>query len=80
MAKSLGLTIGVENHLDFTVEELHDLIRSDGHRRDGGDGPVSTDSGVGGETIKKLAGPLISQSCCPWSARYRVFDWASFEE
>ncbi len=28
LAKSLGLTIGVENHLDFTVEELHDLIRS----------------------------------------------------
>jgi 3-oxoisoapionate decarboxylase len=28
LAKSLGLTIGVENHLDFTVEELHDLIRN----------------------------------------------------
>jgi sugar phosphate isomerase/epimerase len=27
LAKSLGLTIGVENHLDFTVEELRDLIR-----------------------------------------------------
>lgn len=27
MAKSLGLTIGVENPLDFTVEELRDLIR-----------------------------------------------------
>jgi sugar phosphate isomerase/epimerase len=26
-AKSLGLTIGVENHLDFTVEELRDLVR-----------------------------------------------------
>jgi hypothetical protein len=27
LAKSLGLTIGVENHLDFTVEELRDLIQ-----------------------------------------------------
>jgi sugar phosphate isomerase/epimerase len=27
LAKSLGLTIGVENHLDFTVEELRDLIK-----------------------------------------------------
>jgi sugar phosphate isomerase/epimerase len=27
LANSLGLTIGVENHLDFTVEELRDLIR-----------------------------------------------------
>ena len=27
VAKSLKLTIGVENHLDFTVEELRDLIR-----------------------------------------------------
>ena len=27
LAKSLGLTIGVENHLDFSVEELHDLIK-----------------------------------------------------
>ena len=27
LAKSLGITIGVENHLDFTVEELRDLIR-----------------------------------------------------
>ncbi len=27
VAQSLGLTIGVENHLDFTVEELDDLIR-----------------------------------------------------
>lgn len=27
LAKSLGVTIGVENHLDFTVEELRDLIR-----------------------------------------------------
>ena len=26
LAKSLGLKIGVENHLDFTVEELRDLI------------------------------------------------------
>jgi sugar phosphate isomerase/epimerase len=26
LAKSLGLTIGVENHLDFSVEELRDLI------------------------------------------------------
>jgi sugar phosphate isomerase/epimerase len=27
LAKSLGVTIGVENHLDFTVEELRDLIK-----------------------------------------------------
>jgi len=27
LAKSLGLTIGVENHLDFTVEELRDMIK-----------------------------------------------------
>ena len=27
LAKSLGLTIGVENHLDFSVEELRDLIK-----------------------------------------------------
>ncbi len=27
LAKSLGIKIGVENHLDFTVEELRDLIR-----------------------------------------------------
>ena len=27
LAKSLGLIIGVENHLDFTVEELRDLIK-----------------------------------------------------
>jgi len=26
-AKPLGLTVGVENHLDFTIEELRDLIR-----------------------------------------------------
>ena len=28
LAKSLGLTIAVEDHLDFTVEELRDLIKS----------------------------------------------------
>ena len=27
LAKSLGITIGVENHLDFSVAELRDLIR-----------------------------------------------------
>ena len=27
LAKSLGLTIGVENHLDFSIEELRDLIK-----------------------------------------------------
>jgi sugar phosphate isomerase/epimerase len=27
LAKSLGITIGVENHLDFSVEELRDLIK-----------------------------------------------------
>lgn len=27
LAKSLGVTIGVENHLDFSVEELRDLVR-----------------------------------------------------
>ena len=27
LAKSLGVTIGVENHLDFTVEELRDMIQ-----------------------------------------------------
>ena len=27
LARSLGLTIGVENHLDFNVEELRDLIK-----------------------------------------------------
>ena len=27
-AKSLGLAVGVENHLDFSVEELRDLIKS----------------------------------------------------
>lgn len=27
LAKSLGVKIGVENHLDFTVEELRDLIK-----------------------------------------------------
>ena len=26
-AKELGLTIGIENHLDFTIEELRDLVR-----------------------------------------------------
>ena len=28
LAKSLGLTVAVENHLDFSVEELRDLIKS----------------------------------------------------
>jgi sugar phosphate isomerase/epimerase len=28
LAKSLGVTIGVENHLDFSVQELRDLITS----------------------------------------------------
>jgi sugar phosphate isomerase/epimerase len=27
LAKSLGLAIGVENHLDFSVEELRDLVK-----------------------------------------------------
>jgi len=27
-ARPLGITIGVENHLDFTIEELRDLIKS----------------------------------------------------
>ncbi|NOZ21479.1 MAG: sugar phosphate isomerase/epimerase [Planctomycetes bacterium] len=27
IAKPLGVTIGVENHLDFTIQELHDLIK-----------------------------------------------------
>jgi hypothetical protein len=56
IAKPLGLTIGVENHLDFTTEELRDLIVAANSPRVG----VIFDVG---NTLGTLDEPTEAQMC-----------------